>query len=154
MRRRRPLQGTQNRIGHACRPHGLRLHPPHADGGFGQQFAIKASASGLLDKHDTGFAHMLQPGGNGELIIQPRRPVVFDGSVADHEHAAGLVFQGLLVHAKAAQPFSARTLKKLQVVGVVDDPPGIGVLPIHAHRMTEGRMHGGAHGQMRRERKA
>ena len=44
-----------------------------ADGGFGQQITVWPSVPCLLHEHDAGLARMLQTGGTGEPVVQPRR---------------------------------------------------------------------------------
>jgi len=51
--------------------------------------------------------------------------------------------QRLLADAERAQPFGARAFAELQVVGVVHDAAGIGVLVIDADRQDEVRRGGG-----------
>ena len=58
--------------------------------------------------------------------------------VDDHEHQAVIFLEPHLVDAERAQPFGARALHELQVVRVVHDAAGVGVLPVHAHRPDEG----------------
>jgi hypothetical protein len=50
----------------------------------------------------------------------------------------------LLAEAEAAQPLGARALEELQVVGVEDDPRGVGVFPVDANRDAERRLARGA----------
>ena len=40
------------------------------------------------------------------------------------------------------QPLGARALQVAEVVGVIDDPGGVGVLVVHAHREGEARRQG------------
>ncbi len=72
-----------------------------------------------------------------ELIVEPRGRAVLDLEADHREQHPLLALQPLLREAARAQPLGARALEEAQVVGVVDDATGIGVLPVDARRPAE-----------------
>ena len=75
--------------------------------------------------------------GDGELIVEPRRPAVLDGETDHREHDAGLPGEGLLRVAERPQPLRARPLQEAQIVRIIDYPAPIGILPVYTGRPRE-----------------
>ena len=71
-----------------------------------------------------------------EQVVEPRRAQVAHAVSATTKIAPVSSRSALLRVAERAQPFGARALEELQVVGVEDDAAGVGVFPVHAQRVA------------------
>jgi hypothetical protein len=115
------------------------VDPSDADRRVAQQVATRQRTTpGLLPDCHTGTAGFLHPGGNQELVVQPRRTVVLQCSLDDDEHAAAGFAQGLLFEAGGAQPFGTGPFEIFQIVGMEHHAAGVGVFPVDPNRPRKG----------------
>src|SRR5205085_8267686 len=128
------MNGEANVVGDSAGPESSELDAADADRRLGQQFPSPAR---LLRELETGLAEMDDFDADIDHVVEARGPTIPQRGFADDEGDAALA-QRLLADAEAAQPFGARALEELQVVGVEDDAGRVGVFPVDAHRQAEG----------------
>src|SRR6185312_6516691 len=75
--------------------------------------------------------------GDGELIVEPRRPAVLGGEAGHRKHNAGLPGEDLLGVAERPQPLRARPLQEAQIVRIIDYPTPVGILPVYTGKPRE-----------------
>ena len=92
---------------------------------FAAQYALGEGQLSATECRDGGF--------DGEQVVQARRFEVFGGNRA-HGEGHALLHQLILVVAESAQELGAPAFYEAQVVGVIDDSGGIGVLVIDPDR--------------------
>ena len=129
-------QALKQKGRNAFGPHAFGADPGQAElagdeqaaraGRFGRirrirRIGLPALQPDLLADEQRGRARLLQRGGDGDAVIQPRRMQVVHAGAADDEHAALPLAQTALAQAACAQLFGAGALEKAQVVGVIDD---------------------------------
>src|SRR5258705_7851151 len=91
----------------------------------------------LLFEDDARGTVQFRLAADQQQVIEPCRPPIADADLNHREHHARLGGERGLRMTAGAQPFGARTLEKAQVIGVVDDPAPIGVLPVDPRRPDE-----------------
>ena len=98
--------------------------------GFQRPKRLEFERETLTDRFGRFYAQPFERGYHREFIVEARRAHVFERGVYDHEHDAFLNGERVLLEAERAQPFGARALHEAQVVGVIDNPRGVGVFVI------------------------
>src|SRR6185437_4939950 len=89
-------------------------------------------AADLLREDAARLAERLELHAHGDGLVQARRLQVVDGERGDDQRHAVAPREPLVVEAQVAQPFGARALEELAVLGVVHDAARIGILVVHA----------------------
>ena len=125
-----------------ARPKGSGINAGDVDAALAQQ---GVAAPGLLGQGHAGAAHLGGLNGDGQRVVQPRRGQIAQHGAADHEDGASFFAQRLLADAGGAQPLGAGALEELQVVGIEHHAAGIGVLPVHTHRVAKAAGFGQGH---------
>ena len=91
-------------------------------------------AAHFLPSDEAACAALLDFDRDGERIVQSGRLPEVDFAAMHDEHDAVFTLEGGERESERGQPFGARALHELQVVGVVDDAGGIGILVVNADR--------------------
>src|SRR6185437_270790 len=92
----------------------------------------RIAALHILIEIERGAAQRLEPRHDDQIVVEPRRQKVVGGAAPHDEDEAGLGAQPLLLDAQAAQHLGARAFGEFEVVGVIDEAGGVGVLVIDA----------------------
>ncbi len=108
-----------------------------ADGGRAQQLTGFGSTQDPLFEGHAGPLHMRQFGGHLQGVVEARRLDELHLDRPHHENDAVAVPQVVLLETDGAQPLGARPLEEFQVIDVVDDTAGVGVLVVDADRPSK-----------------
>src|SRR6185437_4411597 len=93
----------------------------------------RIAAPHILIEIERGAAERLEPRHDDQIVIEPRRQKIVGGAAPHHKDEPGLGAQPLLLDAEAAQHLGARPLGEFEVVGIIDEAGGVGVLVIDTH---------------------
>src|SRR6266446_9827617 len=92
------------------------------------------AAADLLVERQCGRADFGDPGVDAQGVVEPRRGAVIGQAAPHREEDAGLLGDPAMGEAEAAHHLGAAALGEFEVVGVIDDAGGIGVLVIDPQR--------------------
>src|SRR5208282_554214 len=99
---------------------------------------LLVAAKNILYGGEAAAAQRRQFQGDLKRIVQARRLTVDNVQPMDDEESAVVALQGGQREAERRQPFGAGALEEFQVIGVINDPAGVGILIVNAHRPAKG----------------